>query len=99
MYAAANRVSGGTYAPKSLTAITVSYGASNKVIRFDSTSLVWTATGCTIDSIQYLAIGISNGKMLGWVQLTTSPFTLGTGNTLTIVPSATGWFELTGGVT
>lgn len=102
VYKAANRVSGGAYALKTLTGVTVSYGASNTVIRFDASDKVWTATGSAIKSIQYLVIGVSNGasgKALGWVKLTTAAFDLATSNTLTIAWSTTGIFELTGGTT
>ena len=101
VYAAANRVSGGAYTNIGKTVnATLSWGASNHVIRFDSTALVWSATGGSdINSIACLVIGISNGKMLGWVRLTTAAFDLANGNTLTVTPSATGWFELTGGTT
>lgn len=102
VYKAAVRCSGGGYALKTVTGITVSYGASNKVIRWDASDKIWTASGATLKSIKYLVIGVSNGasgKALGWVHLTDTAFNLATGNTLTIQWSANGIFELTGGVT
>jgi len=102
VYKAGVRVSGGGYALKTLTGITVSYGASNKVIRYDASDKVWTASGSDMHSIKFLVIGVSNGasgKALGWVHLTDTAFDLATSNTLTIQWSATGIFELSGGVT
>ena len=96
---AGNPVSGGGYAAKSLTGLAVTAGASAKVIKFDASDKVWTASGGNFVSVGYLAVGISGGKALGWVQLTTTPFTLSDGNTLTIQWNASGLFTLSGGVT
>src|SRR5512135_3336872 len=95
------QVSGGAYTLKTVTGITVAAGASAKVIRWDASDKVWTATGSAIKSIKYLMIGVSNGasgKALGWVHLTDTAFNLATSNTLTIQWSANGIFELSGGV-
>lgn len=96
---AGNPVSGGGYAVKTLTGIAVTAGASAKVVKFDASDKVWTASGSNIVSIGFLAIGISGGKALGWVHLTDTPFTLSDGNTLTIQWSASGIMTLSGGVT
>ena len=96
------RVSGGGYALKTLTGVTVSYGATNKVIRFDASDKVWTASGAATLSIKYLVIGVSNGasgKALGWVHLTDTAFDLAASNTLTIAWDSSGIFTLSGGVT
>jgi len=96
--------SGGGFAAKSLTGVTVGSGASAKVIKFDASDLVWTASGSAIDSIKHLVLyvsGLSAGahKLLGWVLLTSTAFTLSTNNTLTIQWNASGIFTLSGGVT
>ena len=96
---AGNPVSGGGYAAKTVTGIAVTAGSTTNVIKFDCSDKVWTASGAAIPSIGYLAIGVSGGKALGWVQLTTSPFTLADGNTVTIQWNASGVFTLSGGVT
>lgn len=69
-------------------------GASASEIRLDATAVIWTATGGTIPNIKYAVISVAGGKVLCYSQLTTSQFTLASGSTLTITPSANGIFEL-----
>lgn len=74
-------------------------GASASEFRFDATAVIWTATGGNIADIKYAVIwtsGASAGarKLVCYSQLSTSQFTVTTGNTLTITPSANGIFEL-----
>jgi len=85
---------------KTVSAPTWATGASGNVRRFDSTAVIWTATGGTIPNIKAAVIWISAGatgseKLLVFASLTSSQFTLASGNTLTVTPSATGIFELT----
>jgi hypothetical protein len=91
--------SGGGYDTRSLTTISIKSLASAKQIMMDAADLVWTAVDSAIDSIKYLVVGLSNGKLLGWVHLTDTAFTLATGNTLTIQWNTSGIFTLTGGTT
>lgn len=96
------KVSGGGYAMKTATSITVTQQGSAKVMKWSIANLTWTATGSNIKSIKYLMIGVSNGasgKALGWIHLTDTAFNLATPNTLTIQWSASGVFTLSGGVT
>lgn len=84
---------------KTITAVTWAQGASATEMRFDSTAVVWTATGGDIAAVKYAVIwkvGASAGarKLLCYSQLSTSQFTVTSGNTLTITPSANGIFEL-----
>ncbi len=74
-------------------------GASASEYRFDATAIIWTATGGNIANVKFAVIfqeGASAGarKLLAYSQLSTSQFTITTGNTLTITPSANGIFEL-----
>ena len=62
--------------------------------RFDSTAVVWTATGGDISNVKYAVIYQSGGKLVCFSKLTTSQFTLAEDNTLTVTPSASGIFEL-----
>ena len=62
--------------------------------RFDSTAVVWTATGGTIANIKYAVVYQSGGKLVCFSKLTTAQFTLAEDNTLTVTPSASGIFEL-----
>ena len=62
--------------------------------RFDSTAVVWTATGGTIANIKYAVVYQAGGKLVCFSKLTTSQFTLAEDNTLTVTPSASGIFEL-----
>jgi hypothetical protein len=74
-------------------------GASASEFRFDATAVIWTASGGNIANVKYAVIwasGASAGarKLVCYSQLSTSQFTVTTGNTLTITPSANGIFEL-----
>jgi hypothetical protein len=74
-------------------------GASASEFRFDATAVIWTATGGNIANIKFAVIwasGASAGarKLVCYSQLSTGQFTVTTGNTLTITPSASGIFEL-----
>tara|TARA_Y100001951_G_C11105689_1_gene164584 strand:+ start:58 stop:504 length:447 start_codon:yes stop_codon:yes gene_type:complete len=94
----ANEVGSGngyTTGGASVTARTWAAGASAGVFRFDSTALVWTATGGSIANVKYAVIYQAGGKLVCFSKLTTSQFTLAEDNTLTITPSANGIFELT----
>jgi hypothetical protein len=84
---------------KALTGVTWAAGASASEYRFDCTAVTWTATGGTIPNVKFAVIwksGASAGarKLVCYSQLSTSQFTLGIGNPLTITPSANGIFEL-----
>jgi hypothetical protein len=83
---------------KALT-VTWSVGASASEYRFDATALIWTATGGNIANVKFAVIfieGASAGarKLLCYSQLSTAQFTVTSGNTLTVTPSANGIFEL-----
>ena len=84
---------------KTLSAITVTAGASAKVIRFDNTDLVFTASTASAFSVLYAVIYVSGGKAIAWSKLSTSGFSVTATNTLTIQFNASGIFELSGGVT
>jgi|TARA_A100000172_G_scaffold79868_2_gene67955 hypothetical protein len=77
----------------SVTARTWASVATDKY-RFDSTAVVWTATGGTIANVKYAVIYQAGGKLVCFSRLTTSQFTLAQDNTLTVTPSASGIFEL-----
>lgn len=84
---------------KALAAVTWATGASASEFRFDATATIWTATGGTIPNVRAAVIWMSGAsaggrKLLCYATLSTGQFTVGTGNTLTITPSANGIFEL-----
>ena len=84
---------------KPLTGVTWAVGASASEMRFDATALVWAAAGGDIVNNKFAVIwktGASAGarKLLCYSQLSTSQFTITSGNTMTITPSANGIFEL-----
>jgi hypothetical protein len=94
----ANEVASGngyTTGGASVTSRTWAAGASAGVFRFDSTAVVWTATGGTIANVKYAVIYQAGGKLVCFSKLTTSQFTLADANTLTVTPSSSGIFELT----
>ncbi len=84
---------------KTLGSVTVTAGASAKVIRFDCADVVFTASTASAFSVLYAVIYVSGGKALAWSKLSTSGFSVTATNTLTVSINASGIFELTGGVT
>jgi len=92
----ANEVASGngyTTGGASVTSRTWASVATDKY-RFDSTAVVWTATGGTIANIKYAVVYQSGGKLVCFSKLTSAQFTLAEDNTLTVTPSASGIFEL-----
>lgn len=79
---------------KAITAVTWGQGASAGEQRFDSTAVVWSATAANIANVHYAVVWASGGNLLCWAELSTAQFTITVGNTLTITPSANGYFEL-----
>jgi hypothetical protein len=79
---------------KTLSATTWATGGSAEEYRFDSTAVIWTATGGSLTSIQGAVIFASGGQLVAYSSLSSSAFAVSTGNTLTITPSANGIFEL-----
>jgi hypothetical protein len=75
-------------------------GASARQYKFTYTTagLVFTANGGPLTNIRYALIrnstGAGAGKVLCFCSLSTTQFTIATGNTLTISPAATGVFTL-----
>ena len=91
--------SGGNYVAggKTLSATTWTV-TDTSIQKFDSTNWIMTATGSTITGVKYAVIrnstGAADGHLLCWSQLSTSPFHISTGNTLTIQINANGIFNL-----
>jgi len=86
---------------KALTGVTWATGASAKEMRFDATAAIWSASGGSISAAKFGVVysvtsGASAGlqKLVCRSQLSTSQFSVTTGNTLTVTPSANGVFEL-----
>ena len=84
---------------KAITAVTWLSGASASEFKFNSAAVVWTAAGGDITSIKFAVVyrvgpSAQAKKLLFFSQLSTSQFTVTSGNTLTITPSANGYFEL-----
>lgn len=82
---------------KPLASVTWAAGASAKVYRWNAAAIVWTAAGGSIAGIKFAVIWQVTGvadKLLCFSQLSTAAFSVTTGNTLTVTPSASGIFEL-----
>lgn len=82
---------------KPLASITWAVGASATEWRWNCAAIVWTAAGGSIANVKFAVIWQSSGvadKLLCFSQLSTAQFTVTSGNTLTITPSANGIFEL-----
>lgn len=84
---------------KTLGSIAVTAGASAKVIKFDATNMVFTASTASAFSCLYAVIGVSGGKALCWCKMSTSGFSVTATNTLTIGLNASGIFDVSGGAT
>ena len=69
-------------------------GASASERRWDSTAIIWTASGGSISGVKYAVIYASGGQLLVWSKLSTAAFSITDTNTLTVTPSANGYFEL-----
>jgi hypothetical protein len=82
---------------KSLTASVVSVNAST--FKFTFANVIFTASGADLTSVMYAVIYQSGGKAITWSKLSSSVFTVTSGNTLTISANATnGAFTISGGV-
>lgn len=79
---------------KALGSMTWTAGASAQQIRFDSDDVVFTASGASLNNIKFGVIGLSGGKALCWSRLSTSQFTVTSGNTLQVIMNAAGIFTL-----
>lgn len=79
---------------KVLSGVTWATGASASEMRWDATARIWSAAGGSISAIKYAVIRNSAGNLVCRSQLSTAQFSVTTGNTLTITPSANGIFEL-----
>jgi len=94
-----NQCTGGAYTAggKTLSATTWTATAATTQ-KFDSTNWVVTATGTTISAVKYAvlfnSISATSGFLLCWSQLSTSPFDVTTGNTLTVQINTAGIFTL-----
>lgn len=77
-----------------------SVGASAKQYKFyySTVGLIFTASGVQIQNIKYALVrnstGAGAGKVLCFCTLSTTAFTLGADNTLTIAPAAAGVFTM-----
>ena len=69
-------------------------GASASELRWDSTAVIWTATGGSISAVRYAVVHVSGGQILCYSALSTAQFSITDTNTLTVTPSANGIFEL-----
>lgn len=84
---------------KALANETWTVGASAGQYRLDSDDVIFTATGGTIPNIKFAVIWLSaaasaNRHLLCRSQLTSSQFTLASGNTLSIVMNSAGILTL-----
>lgn len=79
---------------RSLGGLAWTVGASAKQYKFDSTDLVFTASGSSLINVKFAVIGVSGGKALCWSKLSTAQFTVTSPNTLTIQMNSAGIFTL-----
>jgi len=88
---------------KALAGCSVVQGASVGVRKFTHTSRVFTANAGNLTNIKYAVIvdetkGTSAGDrpLVAFALLSTSPFTVTSGNTLTVAANASGVFDVSG---
>jgi hypothetical protein len=83
---------------KSLASVAWTAGTSAGQYKFDADDVVWTGTGGTIANIKFAVIsnvsGGASGKLLCRSTLTSSQFTLASGNTLTLQMASAGILTL-----
>lgn len=84
---------------KALTSEVWTVGASAGSYKFDCDDVIWTGTGGTIPNIKFAVIWLSAATSAGRhllcrSQLSTSQFTVSSGNTLTLQMNASGVFTL-----
>jgi hypothetical protein len=78
----------------------VAWTINGASVKFDSSDLVFTASGADLANIKYAVINYwvntaTSSPLLCYSQLSTSEFTVSNGNTLTIQMAAAGIFTLT----
>ena len=94
-------VLGYTLSGKAMTTTWI-VGASAGERRFDATAMIWTATSVDIVNVKGAVMVCRSGasgrdpanKLCTYASLTSTQFTVTTGNTLTLTPPAGGIFEL-----
>lgn len=69
-------------------------------VKYDATDLVFTASGANLSNVKFAVIhnsvgAVTSGHLLCWSRLSTSQFSVTSGNTLTIQFAAAGIFTLT----
>jgi len=94
-----NQCTGGAYTTGGEVLANTSWTTTaTSVQKFDSDDLVVTATGTDISAVKYgviiRSVAATSGFLLCYSQLSTSPFDVTTGNTLTIQMATAGIFTL-----
>ncbi len=88
----------GRYIGPSVGKWTVGTSAKQYKFTYTTAGLIFTASGSALNNIKYAVIrnstGSNAGKLLCFCTLSSSPFTISSPNTLTILPAATGVFTL-----
>jgi hypothetical protein len=95
---ATNAVSGGGYTgAKTLGSLVVTL--SGDAAKWDAADFIYTASGANVTSIKYLVIAASGSaggnRVVCWSRLSSTIFSVSSGNTLTIQLNAAGIFSLT----
>lgn len=70
-------------------------GASAKQYKFNTNNVTWNASGGTIPNVKFAVVKNSAGKIICWSKLSTSQFTVSSGNSLTLAMNSSGIFTLT----
>jgi hypothetical protein len=89
-----NFVSGGGYTgAKTLSSVSVRMSTVGTAV-FDCADVIFTASGADVTSITYAVIAVSGSEVLCFSRLSSSAFSVTSGNTLTVQINAGGIFQL-----
>jgi len=85
---------------KTLAGVAWTIAGDPASVKFDATDLVFTASGANLSNVKFAVIhnsltSVTSGHLLCWSRLSTSQFSVTSGNTLTIQFATAGIFTLT----
>jgi len=86
---------GYTQGGKSLAGIDWTLSGNNYKFTYTSSGVIWTGTITNVKyALIYLSLSVGGGPTVCYCALSTTQFTVATGNTLTVKPNAAGVFTL-----
>jgi hypothetical protein len=85
---------------RTLAGVAWTTGGDPSSVKWDATDLIFTASGANLSIVKFAVIhnsvgAVTSGHLLCWSRLSTSEFSVTTGNTLTVQFASAGIFTLT----